>query len=105
MRGANNFMLGSNKSYMDQAISMREAQVRIGVNVPRQRSDHQNHSYYNNNSNNFNNNYRGSNRGRGFQNNNRGRGGYNNQNGQQYHQQVQQYSNPAPNSGPGNKEQ
>ena len=38
MRGANNFMIGSNASIMNQAISMRETQVRIGVNVPRQRN-------------------------------------------------------------------
>lgn len=104
MRGSSNFMLGNNKSFMEQAISMREAQVRIGVNVPRQRSwDQQNNNSYHSNNNNGN--FRGGNRGRGSRNFSR-RGGNSSQEqgGQQFHQQVQQYSGPAPSSGPGKQD-
>jgi hypothetical protein len=97
MRGASNFMLGNNRSFMEQAISMREAQVRIGVNVPRQRQNWD----HNNNNNSY---QQRPSRGRGGFQNSRGRGGHNSQGGQQYHQQVQNYSSPAPQSGPGAKD-
>jgi hypothetical protein len=96
MRGASNFMLGNNRSFMEQAISMREAQVRIGVNVPRQRQNWD----HNNNNNSY---QQRPSRGRGGFQNSRGCGGHNSQGGQQYHQQVQN-SSPAPQSGPGAKD-
>ena len=74
-----------------QTNSFDFALTLIGVNILRQRSWDQ---QYNSNSGNS---YRGGNRGRGQQNYNRGRG-QNSQGGQQYHQQAQNYSNPAPNS-------
>jgi hypothetical protein len=97
MRNSSNLMAGRNKDFMEQAISLREAQVRIGVNVPRQREFNSNNNNYNNYNNHNNSSSRGGYRGRGSYNNSRGRG-------QQYHQAIQQYSSPAPNSGAGTKE-
>jgi sRNA-binding carbon storage regulator CsrA len=92
MHGAGNLLLTKDQAIMGQAISMREAQVRIGVNVPRHRGEVNSYNSYNNNNNNggFS---RNNNRGRGSNYNKAQRGGE--QRNQTYQKTANNYSTSA----------
>ena len=90
MKKSSNLLVLNSQEHFDRAVSLREAQYRVGANVLRQCNNNNFNSNYNNNSNN-NGNY---DRGRGNGNHSRDQN-----NGQQYHEAVKQYLNQTSSSG------